>query len=279
MKRLHVVLLLLTTVIAISCKGPEGPSGLQGGRGLTGQEGPAGPAGTALDEVQLIALIEGVISEREDGLRGPEGPTGPQGIQGVSGLQGPTGPQGKTGPQGLTGEKGDFGPMGLKGSHGLQGPKGDRGPAGERGLIGATGLRGPQGLQGPSGLTGPQGPTGSLGPAGNEYWAELIVLGEAMFSQATDGGLVVSYSLQSRVEQGRQIWIYGAGFQNAEAVNLFLDGELLASVVADTAGVFELSRLVPLTTRASFLHSVNALGSGGSRAAYPIYVTSQDSEL
>jgi hypothetical protein len=97
-----------------------------------------------------------------------------------------------------------------------------------------------------------------------------------MFAQATDGNLVVSYSLQTLVNQGGQIWIYGAGFQNGEAVNLFLAGELLATVVADTDGVFEVSRLVPLSTRATFLHSISALGSDGSRAAYPVYVTASE---
>jgi len=159
------------------------------------------------------------------------------------------------------------------GPQGLPGLKGDIGQPGVRGPSGVTGLQGPQGQQGLRGITGPQGPEGSPGPAGKEYWAELVVLGEAMFAQATDGNLVVSYSLQTLVEQGGQLWIYGAGFQNSEAVNLFLDGQLLATVVADAAGAFEVNRLVPSTSRAPLLHSIQALGSGGSKAAYPIYVT------
>ena len=71
----------------------------------------------------LLPLVESLVEQHPDLLRGPEGPEGPQG------KIGPVGTQGETGPQGPEGDPGEQGPMGPRGFQGETGPPGPQGAA------------------------------------------------------------------------------------------------------------------------------------------------------
>jgi len=69
----------------------------------------------------LLPLVESLVEQHPDLLRGPEGSEGPQGEIGPIGTQGETGPQG---PEGDPGEQGPMGPRGFQGETGPAGPQG-----------------------------------------------------------------------------------------------------------------------------------------------------------
>ena len=151
--KFNKLLLVITSLLALSAcslKGPAGPKGDQGEIGLTGPSGATGATGP----------------------QGPKGETGATGATGPQGSKGDKGDPGETGPQG---EKGDKGDTGATGSQGPQGEKGDKGDAGDTPYIGSngnwwigdtdTGIKA-QGDKGETGATGAQGETGQPGKDG-----------------------------------------------------------------------------------------------------------------
>jgi len=81
-------------------RGPTGYIGPQGNKGPQGFPGVSGPPGPMPSENQLVAVVEKVIDEKQDQLRGFAGPQGIQGAQGVPGPPGPAGAAGPVGPKG-----------------------------------------------------------------------------------------------------------------------------------------------------------------------------------
>ena len=186
---------------------------LQGPQGVQGPQGEQGPPGAGANEDALFELlrsdldfreriIQMLIAEYLNELRGPQGEQGEQGIQGVPGLQGERGPQGVQGDRGQVGPQGERGPQGFQGDRGPQGEQGEQGEQGVQGEQGEQGEnadseelalvlvensdftghlvetlitlhanrlqgeQGPQGLQGPQGSQGPQGEQGERGIQG-----------------------------------------------------------------------------------------------------------------
>lgn len=94
-------------------------------------------------ELLFFRLVnEGLVTDLQ------QGPRGPQGLKGDHGADGPTG------------FKGDTGPRGIQGIQGIPGDQGLRGFTGERGLkgeIGSKGLQGPVGSKGETGAKGKDG--------------------------------------------------------------------------------------------------------------------------
>ena len=120
---------------------------LIGPSGEPGPQGPEGPAGVAPSAVEVSAelaadevfrsnLLNDLVTQHADELRGPagepgaQGPVGPAGEPGAQGPVGPAGEPGAQGPVGPAGEPGAQGPVGPAGEPGAQGPVG---PAGELG--------------------------------------------------------------------------------------------------------------------------------------------------
>lgn len=139
-----VVAVLLTFIVAVvvaACS-PLGPTEEQNVREIVRQEmtvviadlqqSPQGELTSTPTEEYLLGLINEVIVDRLEELRGPQGVEGPQGPQGVLGSQGPRGEQG------LPGEPGPNGEQGLPGERGLQGVQGPQGEQGLQGVPGTT---------------------------------------------------------------------------------------------------------------------------------------------
>lgn len=135
-------------------------------KGPVGNQGPQGPAGEAGQDgksAYAIAVEQGFEGDEAAWLLSLKGDKGDQGIQGEQGPQGLQGEPGEAGPQGLKGDKGLQGEVGPQGPQGIQGPKGDKGDQGD---VGPQGEQGPQGIQGEQGEVGPQGPKGDQGEQG-----------------------------------------------------------------------------------------------------------------
>ena len=122
--------------------GPTGPKGDTGTQGTVGPTGPTGATGTAatitIGTVSVstttatvtnvgtlqAALLNFVLQQGPQGLKGDTGTQGSTGSTGAVGPKGDTGTQGSTGSTGAVGPKGD---TGTQGSIGPTGPKGDTG--------------------------------------------------------------------------------------------------------------------------------------------------------
>jgi hypothetical protein len=139
MRGVVAVLLAFIVAVVVAACSPLGPTEEQNVREIVRQEmtvaiadlqqSPQGELASIPTEEYLLGLINEVIVDRLEELRGPQGAEGPLGPQGVLGNQGPSGEQG------LSGEPG---------------PKGEQGPPGERGLQGVQGLQGAPGTTDPS---------------------------------------------------------------------------------------------------------------------------------
>ncbi len=88
-------------------------------------------------EETVLPVVDLLVQQYPDLLRGPQGDQGDQGETGPTGPQGETGPQGNTGPQG---PQGNTGPQGPQGPQGNTGPQGPQGPA-NSGAVTSSGLR------------------------------------------------------------------------------------------------------------------------------------------
>lgn len=86
MKRIMLHILAVFSILLIS--------GCQGAQGIPGPKGDPGPSGSPPSKDELIILIEEVIDENIDEIRGPAGPPGPQGPAGEPGPVGEQGPPG-----------------------------------------------------------------------------------------------------------------------------------------------------------------------------------------
>ncbi len=75
-------------------------------------------------EETVLPVVDLLVQQYPDLLRGPQVDQGDQGETGPTGPQGETGPQGDTGPQGPQGNTGAQGPQGNTGAQGPQGPQG-----------------------------------------------------------------------------------------------------------------------------------------------------------
>jgi len=75
-------------------------------------------------EETVLPVVDLIVQQYPDLLRGPIGDQGDQGETGPTGPQGEPGPQGDTGPQGPQGNTGAQGPQGYTGAQGPQGPQG-----------------------------------------------------------------------------------------------------------------------------------------------------------
>ena len=162
MRRIVAALgLIFILALILACTGATGAPGEVGPRGPTG---PAGEPGRAPTDVQLLSLINQVITDRLEELNGPPGERGEEGPQGI---------QGPAGDKGETGAVGPLGPQGIQGPIGDQGETGDVGPAGSEGDVGPAGLAGVRGFTGPQGLQGEPGPPGDTAPNATDYLPDI----------------------------------------------------------------------------------------------------------
>ncbi len=99
-----LILLGIASLALVACQGPQGETGPQGQKGEVGPQGPQGEPGRTPTNDELLQLINQVIGQKKEELRGPSGPKGDRGPQGERGPTGATGSTGLTGPQGPKGD-------------------------------------------------------------------------------------------------------------------------------------------------------------------------------
>lgn len=290
--------------------GPEGPKGDKGDKGDTGPEGQIPftvpfEAGDGIimeldSDGENVKVIISVDSDSlPEGPQGEQGPQGPQGIQGPQGEIGPTGPQGIQGIQGIPGPTGPTGPKGDKGEDGVIGHDGasayeiwlEEGHSGTEEDFLAS-LVGPTGPVGPRGETGPQGPKGDTGEWGGEVdqtydatssnpqsgtaVAEAVATKEDKFDAGE--GLEFIDSDGNRVLQvlGPVDVVAGPGIvidnPDGNTLRISADANYKTVLYSDSTGESTVTLSEPVT---NFEEIWVRPSSGGGRAPYQIYKTSQ----
>lgn len=281
--RFHIVTALVVSMLLLfplsACGGPQGeigPVGPQGFSGLVGPEGPKGALGSA----------------------GPQGPPGEPGMRGPRGIQGPPGAMGRPGPEGevtsphasiMTSARVLYLDKGLQvwGS-GFEAAESvsvyidldgdiqpvlgfsDTGPGGSWTLevnrldelrgIADNGVRLAHGE--PLTLV-------AAGSGGSMASIPVSVSTRAPINGESDGPAIAASLVAGKLEAGKTLTIYGAGYRPEELVSLEIEGVRFASSVASDRGAFGEDLVAVLEPG---MYTLIGIGDKGSIASAPLVV-------